>query len=65
MASPLSVDGRRRLRLRHGLRDGSAHVRREVIFHVADQFRLHGRPMVEPCRIRTSRLRFECSVVES
>lgn len=32
MASPLSVDGRRRLRLRHGLRDGSAHVRREVIF---------------------------------
>lgn len=36
MASPLSVDGRRRLRLRHGLRDGSAHVRREVIIHVAE-----------------------------
>ena len=31
MASPLSGDGCRRLRLRHGLRDGSAHVRREVI----------------------------------
>ena len=64
MASALSGDGRRRLRLRHGLRDAGALARRrgdvDSFFATSQQFRetassTNGRT------IRTSRLRIECS----
>ena len=67
MASALSGDGRRMLRLRHGLRDAGALARARAgevtlfsFFATSQQFRetassTNGRT------IRTSRLRIECS----
>ena len=65
MASALSGDGRRMLRLRHGLRDAGALARAGEVtlfsfFATSQQFRetassTNGRT------IRTSRLRIECS----
>lgn len=65
MASALSGDGRRRLRLRHGLRDAGALARRrgDVVFSffaTSQQFR-ETESSTNGRTIRTSRLRIECS----